>query len=232
MEEQVKRLLLASRETALYLPVLFAVTMGLRRGEIIGLKYEDIDFHNKTIHIRRQLGKVSGLPQEGLPPKTVTKQEIPLKTINSNRILKLPELVFEAVMEERLRYEKHRSRRKKEFQDMDFICCSSYGRPRSRTYFWAPFKKLLREQNLPDIKWHGLRHTYATFLLNKGCSLQTVSRSLGHSKAYFTADFYVDGQTVAKGLCLEAEELVSAYQDSQESSNIVISDEYIEWLMK
>lgn len=231
-EEQVKRLLLASRGTALYLPIIFAVLMGLRRGEIIGLKYGDIDFRKKTIHIQRQLGKLPGNQDNPVLPKTITKQEIPLKTQNSDRILELPELIFMAIMEERHNYEKRRSRRKKEFQDLDYICCSSYGRPRGRTYFWAPFKNLLREQELPDIKWHGLRHTYATFLLKEGCGLRAVSHSLGHKKALFTADFYVDEEVLAQGLCLNEEELLNDEPDDTLFTDIVFTNEDIADLLE
>ena len=61
----------------------------------------------------------------------MTKQEIGLKTASSYRVLPIPDYVFAAILEERKKYEKNRSRRKKEFQDLDYICCSSYGRPRN-----------------------------------------------------------------------------------------------------
>lgn len=79
--------------------------MGLRRGEIIGLKYSDVGFQRKTIHIQRQLGRPAAISSDELAPKTITKQEIALKTPNSNRILKLPNLVFQAIMEEHAVYE-------------------------------------------------------------------------------------------------------------------------------
>lgn len=64
--------------------------MGLRRGEILGLKYSDVDFGNHTIHITRQLGKDVN---KSAPVKNVTKQEIPLKTDSSDRIIAMPDLV-------------------------------------------------------------------------------------------------------------------------------------------
>lgn len=214
--EQVTQLLYAGKGTSIYLPMLFAVLMGLRRGEICGLKYSDIDFTNRTIHIQRQLGKIPCSEEGKTGSKTKTKQEIQLKTPSGNRILDIPVLVFEEIMEERIRYEKHRNRRKKEFQDLDYICCSSYGRPRGRTYFWAPFKKLLREHGLPDIKWHGLRHTYTTILLKAGCGLLAISHSLGHKKAFFSANVYGDDAALREGLYPK---WTDAFADEQEKAN-------------
>lgn len=57
-------------------------------------KYSNVDFQQKTIHIQGQVGKVPAINSEKLAPKTITKQEIALKTPNSNRILKLPDVVF------------------------------------------------------------------------------------------------------------------------------------------
>lgn len=214
--DQVKRLLCAGRDTSIFLPLLFAALMGLRRGEISGLKYSDIDFINRTIHIQRQLGKVPCSQDTKIKSKTKTKQEIPLKTPSGNRILDLPVYVFEMIMEERIKYEKHRSRRKKEFQDLGYICCSSYGRPRGRTYYWSPFKKLLRENELPDIKWHGLRHTYTTILLKAGGGLLAISRSLGHKKAFFSANVYGDDTTLREGLYPRWTEMIL---DEEEKTN-------------
>ncbi len=225
---QLRHLLSVSRGTSMYLPILFASLMGLRRGEIIGLKYSDVDFQRKTIHIQRQLGKDPAISSDELDPKTITKQEIALKTPNSNRILKLPDLVFQAIMEERALYEQRKRRRKKEFLDLNFICCSSYGRPRSRSYFWAPFKKILQKNNLSDIPWHGLRHTYTTILLRERCSLIAVSRSLGHSKATFTANFYVNESEMIDGICLDVER--QQEENENNFSDTVLSDVFIDSL--
>ena len=120
-------------------PILFAALLGLRMGEIVGLKYSDVDYLQRTIHVQRQIRNAPAA-SAGMPR---IKQEVSTKTPSGDRVLKLPQIVLEGIMEERTRYEILRSRRKKEFQDLDFICCSSYGRPRSRNYFWTPFKDCL-----------------------------------------------------------------------------------------
>ena len=187
--EQVGILIENAKGTKIYLFVLFAALMGLRRGEILGLKYSDIDFENHTIHITRQLGKDVN---KSAPVKNVTKQEIPLKTNSSDRIIAMPDVVYEAVIKERTLYEKHRNRRKKTFVDADYICCSTYGRPRSPAFVYQPFKELLKKCSLPDIRFHDLRHTCATILFENGVDMQVISDTLGHSKPSMSFDVYGD----------------------------------------
>lgn len=194
--EQIAILISASKGTGIYMQVLFATLMGLRRGEINGLKYSDIDFVRQKLHVTRQLGRVANSDDIEFAPKTKTKQEIKLKTESSERILDIPDFLFEEILKERKQYEKNRNRRKKEFQDLDYICCSTYGRPRSIQYNQAPFKKILKENNLPDIRWHDLRHSYATLLLKNDFNLKAISKMLGHSKEIVTADNYINNQEI------------------------------------
>ncbi len=190
--EQLKLLIEKSKETKIYLYILFGAIMGLRKSEIRGLKYSDIDYARQTIHVNRQLGKDLSKDQSKLKPKTKTKQEIDLKTNSSDRELDIPDIVFNAIVAERKRYEANRRRRTNAFQDLDYICCSSYGRPRSATYASKQYKALLRDNGLPDIRFHDLRHTYASMLLSEELSVKAVSNTLGHAKSIVTVDVYGD----------------------------------------
>lgn len=189
---EIKRFISESRDTPIGLPIMFAVLMGMRRGEIVGAKYTDIDYETKTIYIQRQLGKKHNIEKSSVDPKTYTKQEISLKTLSSKRRINIPDVVFDVIMEERTRYERRRSRRKKEFQDLDFICCSSYGRPRTSNYLGKQLHDFVLDHDVPYANWRVMRYTYATTILKAGYSLQSVSKTLGHTKKEFTADHYVD----------------------------------------
>lgn len=96
--EQIVILINASRGTGIYMQVLFAVLMGLRRGEINGLKYSDVDFVRQKLHISRQLGRAANSDDVIFAPKTKTKQEIKLKTQSSDRVLDIPDFVFEEIL--------------------------------------------------------------------------------------------------------------------------------------
>ncbi|MEY8515535.1 site-specific integrase [Lachnospiraceae bacterium 29-84] len=166
--------------------------LGLGRCEINGVKYSDIDYINRTLKVQRQLGKKPNTTAEDFPAKTFTKQEIGLKTPSSYRTIPIPDYVFEAILEERKVYEKNRRRRSGTFQDLDYICCSTYGRPRSKDFHWRHYKKLLEDNGLPDIRWHDLRSTFCTILLKNNFNPKAVSQLMGHAKEIITIDVYGD----------------------------------------
>ena len=198
--EQIKLLIQKSKETPIYLHILFAVLLGLRKQEINGLKYSDIDFINRKLHLQRQLGVDPKKSKEECAKKTYTKQEIALKTYSSQRILDIPDMVFEAILEEKKRYERNKSRRINDkynpFQDLGYICCSTYGHPRSKGFHFRYYKALLQENNLPQIRFHDLRHTFATLLLMNNYNLKAVSQLLGHASTIITANVYFDQEKV------------------------------------
>ena len=193
-------------DTPIYLQVMFAVLMGLRRSEIIAVKYADIDYINRTLHVERQLGIVPMSDKKDFQPKTYTKQEIELKTESSDRIIPIPDILFEAIIEERQKYEKNRRRRINDkhnpFFDGNYVCCSTYGKPRSKDFHWVHFKKLLKENGLPDIRWHDLRATYCTILLKNDFNPKAVSKLMGHAKEIITIDVYGDNREIIED-CLE-----------------------------
>lgn len=194
--EQVLKLIEGSKDSKIHLMILFNVIMGLRCSEIIGLKYSDVDFINQKLYVRRQLGRDIKKNDEELAPKTFTKQEVKTKTASSERTIDIPDIVFDAILQQRKKYEKCKSRRSTTFQDMGYICCSSYGRPRSKNFHYEEFKQLLRDLELPDVTWHSLRATCATQLLLQGLSPKAIARNLGHSKEIVTVDKYIDNTKV------------------------------------
>ncbi len=194
--EQIHTLLETSKGTPIHMQVLFNVLMGLRRQEINGLKYSDIDYINRTLTVERQLGTELNRTPDESANKPLTKKELPLKSSSSKRVLPIPDYVFEAILEERKKYERNRSRRKSQFLDADYICCSNYGKPRSKDFHWRYYKELLRAAGLPDIRWHDLRSTYCTLLLKSDFSPKAVSKLMGHAKELITVDVYGDNQNI------------------------------------
>ncbi len=194
--EQIQQLIECSRNTPIYMMVLFNVLMGLQRSEIIALKYSDLDQMHRTICIQRQLGKKSDADQGKYEFGTITKQEVPTKTRSSVRTLPVPDYVFEAILAERTKHEENHKKYGARFENTGYICCSKYGKPRSAGYHWKYYKQLLRENNLPDIRWHDLRSTYCTLLLKNDFSPKAVSQMMGHSKEIITVDVYGDQQEI------------------------------------
>lgn len=194
--EQMQTLLKASKGTPIYMQVLFNVLMGLRRQEINGVKYSDVDYINRTLSVERQLGKELNRNPNAVDDRPMTKKELPLKSSSSKRVLPIPDYVFEAILEEQKIYERNRSRRKSQFLDAGYICCSACGKPRSKDFHWKHYKNLLKKCGLPDIRWHDLRSTYCTLLLKSDFNPKAVSKLMGHAKELITVDVYGDNQNI------------------------------------
>lgn len=198
---------------------------GFRKQEIKGLKYSDMDFVNKKLHVCRQLGVSSNFNMNDFNSKTSTKQEIPLKTKSSDRILDITDIVFNAIVEERKKYERNRSRRVNDknnpFLDLNYICCLTYGHPRSKGFHYKYFKKLLEENNLPNIRFHDLRHTCATRLLNEGFGVKAVSAMLGHGSTIITTDFYYDKSSIVIDLAYILNSYIDVVKPLNENKSVV-----------
>ncbi len=228
-EEQIKLLIEKSKNTPIYLQVIFAVLMGLRKQEINGLKYSDIDYIHRTIKIQRQLGKKANTNNSEINSGEYTKQEIPVKTFSSNRELDIPDLVFEAILEERKKYEKNKRRRINDknnpFKDYEYICCSTYGNPRSKSFHFKYWKQLLKDCNLPDIRFHDLRATYCTLLIKNDFNIKAISNLMGHSTEIISVDVYGDNEEIISDCLDELEPFIKLVKPDKEEKN---GDEFLE----
>ena len=226
--EQVALLIKESKNTPIYLHILFASLMGLRKSEINGIKYSDIDYINRKLYLNVQLGRKLGVRKEDVAPKTFTKQEIPLKTKSSYRVLNIPDLVFEAIMEERKLYESRKSRRKNDkynpFQDLGYVCCSTYGRPRSKGFIFNYYKELKEKTKVPDLPFHKLRTTYTTILAKNNFSLKAISKLLGHSCEIITFENYTDKNEIIQDCLTELEPYIAKLISEDEVTIVDCTD--------
>lgn len=218
--EQILILLEKSKDTPIHMQVMFNVLMGLRKSEINGVKYSDVDYINRTLKVECQLGRVHNTAKEDFAPKTFTKQEVGLKTKSSYREIPIPDYVFEAILKERQVYEKNRNCRRGEFQDMDYICCSGFGRARSKGFHCRYYKQLLAENGLPDIRWHDLCSTYCTLLLKESFNPKAVSKLMGHAKELITMGVYADNRGIIADGVPEIEEYMKEVLPNPEEIEI------------
>jgi len=131
--EQMKLLIEKAKDSPIYIQVLLNALCGLRRQEINAVKYSDIDYINRVLYIERQLGK--GLRRDNDDNDNMehtTKNVLPLKTSSSKRTIPIPDILMEAILDERKKYEKRRSRHRSQFKDLDYICCGAYGSPEAK----------------------------------------------------------------------------------------------------
>lgn len=174
-EEQVNILLDGAQYTPMYLPVLLAVSCGMRRGEILGLTWDDIDLENRTIHISKNLVMADG--------KAIIRQP---KTNAGRRTISLPEVTAEALKHER----KTQLKTRLEYQGYNLVCCWENGSFIRPDYITHKFVKIVKYLDLPKVSFHDLRHTHATLLLQKGVHPKIVQERLGHASISMTLDTY------------------------------------------
>jgi integrase len=187
----IVNLLLAARGTELETPIAVAVGTGLRRGELLGLRWSDIDLNIGRLTVRRSIEVVreESTDADGHHARYV-RREKPPKTATSRRTISLAPSV-EAVLR-RQRAEQHERRIHCGLgRDQDcFVFDRLDGSPWEPPTFSSEFAKLVRHAKLPHVRFHDLRHTFASTSLQAGVDLKTISASLGHSTVSVTADLY------------------------------------------
>lgn len=179
-DEELDRFLQAVRGTRFFAAHLLAIRRGLRRGEILGLRWRDIDFRRKTLTVRRSLVLCQGRPVFHGP-----------KTRRSKRTISLSDEILDALKEHRQRQKEQQMARRDVYRDYDLVFCTIDGRPYCPNRFRERhFKKHLRQAGLPDFRFHDLRHTAATMMLKDGVHVKVVSEVLGHASEAFTLRVY------------------------------------------
>ncbi|HVB25872.1 MAG TPA: site-specific integrase [Ktedonobacteraceae bacterium] len=179
-EEQARKLLDTARGSRLDALLLVALTTGIRRGELVSLRWSDIDVGTGILHVRRNVARMDGVGYIEREPKSQA----------GRRKIALPHVVLEALEEHREKQEQARVKAGEKWQEKGLIFCNIYGNYFDPDHMGVLFKKLLKKADLPDVRFHDLRHSVATILLAAKIDLKAVSEMLGHSSVAITADIY------------------------------------------
>lgn len=158
------------------LGVLLSLRMGLRIGEVCGLRWEDVDLENETLHVRHTVERIRNIP----PLEDESKTRLALcetKTVFSNRVIPIPSVVLPLMIQ----YGKP----------------SGFVLPGSVHAFTDPrtlqnvFHRYLEKCHLRSINYHSLRHTFATRCIEAGMDIKSLSDLLGHASVNITLNIYV-----------------------------------------
>ena len=172
--QQVKQLLDAAHGDRLEAAYVLPATCGLRQGECLSLRFEDIDFARRTLEIRR----------------TVWRNRVyPPKTPRSRRTIKLPQIVLDAL---------RRHARNNDGATEGWLFPTKHGNPvDAHNFIHRPWKRMLRKAGLPETtRYHDLRHGAASLLLSQNVPVPVVSNYLGHADPSITLRVYahmIDG---------------------------------------
>ena len=163
-------------KTSLYIVLM----TGMRRSELCGLEWKDIDFKNESISIVRSCHEVTGL---GL----ITKDT---KTYTSRRTIAMPKILLQVLADYKKWYDERRSILGEEWAKTDRLMISDEGTIIYPSVYRKWLKKILIKAGLKDVTLHSLRHTNITMQLTSGVDLRTVSARAGHSRTSTTTDIY------------------------------------------
>ncbi len=184
----VAALLRAAEGTELQAPVAAAVGTGLRRGELLGLRWTDIDFESGRLTVRRSIEVVKSALGH------YERREKPPKTARSARTIALAPSVIGILRRQRADQLQRRLLLQLPRDDGAYVFDRADGTPWGPGAFSLAFARLVKRAELPHFRFHDLRHTFATASLLAGIDLKTVSASLGHAEIGTTGNIYAHVQ--------------------------------------
>lgn len=184
--EQMQHLLATLRGHKWEALFTLAMATGMRRGELLGLKWQDINFEAGRLQVRRVLSRVP----THMPAREHVYVEAEPKTQKSRRSVMIAPFALEALKRHRVSQLEAKVKAGECWQEHDYVFCTLQGRHLGPNHVVVEFKKLLTRAGLPNIRFHDLRHSAATLLLSLGIHPKVVQELLGHTQISITMDVY------------------------------------------
>ena len=185
-KDEMQKLLELTKDDPIYPAILIAGTMGLRRSEALGTRWSRIDWDAHTILLDTKVIE-----------KTVDGKKAPvpvelMKNRSSKRTMVIPDMAYEMLKEQKARQDIYRDMFGKSYNHEfdDYVCVNPMGTLLKPDYVTDHFRLLLKENGMRHIRYHDLRHTVASLLINNGVPLMHVSDYLGHKDIQVTANIY------------------------------------------
>ena len=188
-KEEIRLLLAAANGTPMEAIINLFQATGMRRGELVGLRWGDIDFEQQTFSIERTLHREAITQPDG---SRVSKVVVaPPKTASSRRVNQLTEPVVDIPRRHQMEQEIARQAAGGAWREEDYVFTNHLGGPLDESKLTKSFSRFLKRSGLRHIRIHDLRHTFATVLIEEdGRQLASVSQALGHSSIAITMDTY------------------------------------------
>ena len=200
-ETQIQQLLDFARGTEMELIIDLELCMGMRRGELLGFQWQDIDWDKNQIHIIRSRVAVDG--------KSVVKQP---KTESGTRTVDVPEILMKKLKAHKIKCMEQKIRVGRRLLEEDFIIVHPDGKPIYPEYVSQLITKLQKRANLPKCRFHDLRHLCASIMVKQGVEVKVAQERLGHKDITTTMNIYAH---VLPGSAREAAEKIGqlVYKD-------------------
>lgn len=206
--EELNQLLKIVKNDVIEIPVLLATYYGLRRSEVVGLKWSAIDFENDWIYINHTIVQVSGCANKLVEGKLVAKDRT--KSIHSNRKLPLYKEVKNALLNKKERIQLNKQIFKKCYNDnySEYVCVKDDGDIIKPNHITHRFLKLIRRNKMKEIRFHDLRHTLGTELNANGVDLKAIGEFLGHGNLSTTKRYSHPDDRIKQNVASKYENLI------------------------
>lgn len=168
---------------------------GMRRGEVLGLRWRDVDFDQSRLAVRNAIVSVAYEVLESSPKS------------HQARVIDLDPATAALLQRHRVRQADERAELGSEYDDRDLVICSEDGSPIHPQSFSQAFERAVARISVRKIRLHDLRHTHATIAVKAGVPVKVISERLGHESPAFTLKQYAH---VVPGMQAEAAEMVAA----------------------
>jgi integrase len=187
-EKQIEQLLDCSKGDPLEIVILLTVFYGLRRSEVLGLKWDAVDLENNTITIKHTVILLN---------KTIHKTDS-TKNDSSYAVIPLPNIIKSRLEEWKFKQDKFKLLQPSDYNDNGYICTQINGNLINPHYVSRHFKLLLKQNNMPSIRFHDLRHSSAGYLKYLGFDMKDIQTWLRHKDIQTTMNIYVSLDMAAK----------------------------------
>jgi len=175
--------------------ILICLATGIRVGELAGLQWQDIDFEEKLLKVRRTLGRLPSMDT------TKNKTEIVIgtpKSKNGNRDIPIPDFLIDYLKEYRAEREKEKSIAEDAYDNQNFVICNELGCCTEPRTLQDTFQRLIKAAGIENANYHCTRHTFATRAIEAGMDIKTLSIILGHADVSTTLNKYAHVLTEQK----------------------------------
>jgi integrase len=177
-KNEVNIFLKAAKDDRYFIVFHLALMTGMRQGELLGLRWKDVDLENGILRVAQTLSHDGKMFLEGAKSKA------------SIRTIPLPDLTVKLLKKHKSILSRERLEYGQGYQNNDLVICTQLGTPLNPPNVRRTFKSLIKKADVPLIRFHDMRHTHATLLLAQGVNVKVISERLGHSNIKITLDIY------------------------------------------
>ena len=199
---EIRKIVEEAKDDPLYSIVVTALFTGMRKGELMALQWRNVDFENRRIFVEHNLGVL--LHQEGQDGKYHNAYELgEPKSKKSKRYVPMADTVVEALRIQRARQDENRRRYAEIYKESGFVFTEEDGEIINQKGFMNRYHTFLKKYGITDCRFHDLRHSFASLMLQRGVDIKTLSDILGHSQISTSLDIYTHVYDETKAIAVE-----------------------------